>query len=278
MRPKDLEQLTGKGRNTETYRVVRCKKGVCRSGFHELIGEEPLLIRIDENPYAVVMRTPGEEIFHAAGFCLGEGLADSPDDFLTIGFCKDLDPNVIEIKLKPERREKIKDIIERRSFVSQTSCGLCGKELVKDLFQVLTPAENGFRVDVNRLFDCIGRLSENQKYYQRTRGSHAAIIFNRQLEMISFAEDVGRHNALDKAIGKVFLSGKLPEAVILILSSRISYELVQKAARARLPIMISMSRPTALAAEMGQALNMTLACADKESELILVCGESRIVF
>ncbi len=278
MRPKDLEQLTGKGRNTETYRVVRCKKGVCRSGFHELIGEEPLLIRIDENPYAVVMRTPGEEVFHAAGFCLGEGLADSPDDFLTIGFCKDLDPNVIEIKLKPERREKIKDIIERRSFVSQTSCGLCGKELVKDLFQVLTPAENGFRVDGNRLFDCIGRLSENQKYYQRTRGSHAAIIFNRQLEMISFAEDVGRHNALDKAIGKVFLGGKLPEAVILILSSRISYELVQKAARARLPIMISMSRPTALAVEMGQALNMTMACVGKESELILVCGESRIVF
>ncbi len=278
MRPKDLEQLTGKGRNTETYRVVRCKKGVCRSGFHELIGEEPLLIRIDENPYAVVMRTPGEEIFHAAGFCLGEGLADSPDDFLTIGFCKDLDPNVIDIKLKPERREKIKDIIARRSFVSQTSCGLCGKELVKDLFQVLTPAENGFRVDGNRLFDCIGRLSENQKYYQRTRGSHAAIIFNRQLEMISFAEDVGRHNALDKAIGKVFLGGKLPEAVILILSSRISYELVQKAARARLPIMISMSRPTALAVEMGQALNMTMACVGKESELILVCGESRIVF
>jgi FdhD protein len=278
MRPKDLEQLTGKGRNTETYRVVRCKKGVCRSGYHELIGEEPLLIRIDENPYAVVMRTPGEEIFHAAGFCLGEGLADSPDDFLTIGFCKDLDPNVIDIKLKPERREKIKDIIARRSFVSQTSCGLCGKELVKDLFQVLTPAENGFRVDVNRLFDCIGRLSENQKYYQRTRGSHAAIIFNRQLEMISFAEDVGRHNALDKAIGKVFLGGKLPEAVILILSSRISYELVQKAARARLPIMISMSRPTALAAEMGRALNMTMACVGKESELILVCGESRIVF
>ncbi|MFO7685906.1 MAG: formate dehydrogenase accessory sulfurtransferase FdhD [Desulfobacterales bacterium] len=278
MRPKDLEQLTGKGRNTETYRVVRCKNGVCRSGFHELIGEEPLLIRIDENPYAVVMRTPGEEVFHAAGFCLGEGLADSPDDFLTIGFCKDLDPNVIEIKLKPERREKIKDIIARRSFVSQTSCGLCGKELVKDLFQVLTPAENGFRVDGNRLFDCIGRLSENQKYYQRTRGSHAAIIFNRQLEMISFAEDVGRHNALDKAIGKIFLGGKLPEAVILILSSRISYELVQKAARARLPIMISMSRPTALAAEMGQALNMTLACVGKESELILVCGESRIVF
>jgi len=111
-----------------------------------------------------------------------------------------------------------------------------------------------------------------------TRGSHAAMIFDNQLEMISFAEDVGQHNALDKAIGKVFINRKLPEAIILILSSRISYELVQKAARAHLPIMISNSRPTALAAEMGKALNMTLACTDKESELIFVCGENRIVF
>jgi FdhD protein len=225
-----------------------------------------------------VMRTPGEELFHAAGFCLGEGLVDSPDDFLTIGYCKDLDANVIDIRLKPERREKIHDLLERRGFVSQTSCGICGKEMVKDLYQILTPAENGFQVEIKRIIDCVNTLSENQNYYQRTRGSHAAMIFNHQLEMISIAEDVGRHNALDKAIGKVFMNRKLTEAVILILSSRISYELVQKAARAHLPIMISMSRPTALAAEMGQALNMTLACTNKESELIVFCGENRIVF
>jgi FdhD protein len=270
--------LNGTGKDAESYQVIRYEKGVCRTGSHELIGEEPLLIRIDERPYSVVMRTPGEELFHAAGFCLGEGLADSPDDFLTIGYCKDLDPNVIDIRLKPERRAKIHELLERRGFVSQTSCGLCGKEMVKDLYQILTPAENGFRVEINRIFDCINKLSENQKYYQRTRGSHAAIIFDNQLEMISFAEDVGRHNALDKAIGKAFINCKLPAAIILILSSRISYELVQKAARAHLPIMISTSRPTALAVEMGQALNMTLACTGKESELILVCGANRIVF
>jgi FdhD protein len=275
---KEQEQLNGTGKNTESYQVIRCKSGVCRSGSHELIGEEPLLIRIDEKPYSVVMRTPGEELFHAAGFCLGEGIADSPDDFNTIGYCKDLDPNVIDVRLKPERRDKIRDLLERRGFVSQTSCGICGKEMVKDLYQILTPAENGFQVEFNRIIDCIDKLSESQKYYQRTRGSHAAMIFDNQLEMISFAEDVGRHNALDKAIGKVFFDRKLPDAVMVILSSRISYELVQKAARAHLPMMISMSRPTALAAEMGQALNMTLACTDKESDLILVCGENRIVF
>jgi FdhD protein len=185
---------------------------------------------------------------------------------------------VIDIRLKPERREKIQAVLERRGFVSQTSCGICGKEMIKDLYQILTPAENDFQVEINRILDCINKLSENQKYYQRTRGSHAAMIFDKQLEMISFAEDVGRHNALDKAIGKVFFNRKLSEAFLLILSSRISYELVQKAARAHLPIMIGKSRPTALAAEMGQALNMTLACTDKESELILFCGENRIVF
>jgi FdhD protein len=268
----------GTGKNTESYHVIRYERGVCRNSVHELIGEEPLLIRIDGKPYSVVMRTPGEELFHAAGFCLGEGIADSPDDFTAIGYCKDLDPNVIDIRLKPERREKIHDVLERRGFVSQTSCGICGKEMVKDLYQILTPAENGLQVEINRIFDCINKLSENQKYYQRTRGSHAAMIFDNQLDMISFAEDVGRHNALDKAIGKVFFNRKLPEACILILSSRISYELVQKAARAHLPIMIGKSRPTALAAEMGQALNMTLACTDKESELILFCGANRIVF
>ncbi len=278
MLPEEQERLKSKGKNTESFQVLRCESGVCRTGFHELIGEEPLLIRIDGKPYSVVMRTPGEELFHAAGFCLGEGIADSPDDFMTIGYCQDLDPNVIDIRLKPQRRERIHDLLERRGFVSQTSCGICGKEMLKDLFQILTPAENGFRVEIARILDCIKKLSENQQYYQRTRGSHAAMIFDRQLEMISFAEDVGRHNALDKAIGKVFINRKLPGAAILILSSRISYELVQKAARAHLPIMISKSRPTALAAEMGRALNMTLACTDQESELIVVCGENRIVF
>ena len=265
------------GTHTGSYQVLRCEKGECRTRSHELIGEEPLLIRIDEKPYSVVMRTPGEELFHAAGFCLGEGIADSMDDFTTLGYCKDLDPNVIDIRLKPERRERIRDLLERRGFVSQTSCGICGKEMVKDIYQALTPLADGFQVEMNRILDSVGTLSEKQTYYQKTRGSHAAMILDAQMEVISFAEDVGRHNALDKAIGKIFINGKLPEATVLVLSSRISYELVQKAARAQLPIMISLSRPTSLAAEMGQALNMTLACIEKDSALMVVCGDNRII-
>ena len=267
-------------KDTTTYQAFHCRNGTSQTSEIELIGEEPLLIRIDEKPYTVVMRTPGEELLHAAGFCLGEGIVDTPDDFATIGYCKDLDPNVIDIRLTPQRRAKIPGILDRRGFVSQTSCGICGKEMLGELYQILAPAADDFKVQINRVFDCIGQLSQSQKFYKRTRGSHAAILFNRQLEVIAFAEDVGRHNALDKAIGKAFMQKKLSNAGLAVLSSRISYELVQKAARARLPIMISKSRPTSLALEMGRSLNMTLAFPSRDpqsNELIIVCGQDRIV-
>ncbi len=265
------------GQNTEFYQVLRCKQQECREDSLEFIGEEPLLIRIDDKPYSVVMRTPGQELFHAAGFCLGEGIAESVNDFTTIGYCKDLDPNVIDVRLKPERREKIHDILERRSFISQTSCGICGKQMMEDLNLLLTPAEDGFKIELDRVFKCTGELSGKQKYYPRTRGSHAAMIFNNEMKITSFAEDVGRHNALDKAIGCAFMEKTLDAARVLVLSSRISYELVQKAARAHLQVMVSKSRPTALAVEMGKSLNMTLVCAFGRSELIVVCGEERII-
>ncbi len=270
-------------KDTTVYKALQCRQESLGNKPREetisleLIGEEPFLINIDEKPYSVVMRTPGEEIFHAAGFCLGEGIAGSSDDFKTIGYDKDLDPNIIDIWLTSERKEKIHDILERKIFVSQTSCGICGKEMVRDLYQKITPAKDGFTVEIGSVFDCINKLSENQNYYQSTRGSHAAIIFDSQLEKLSFAEDVGRHNALDKAIGKALMNKQLSKAKILVLSSRISYELIQKSARAQIPVMISNSRPTALAVEMGKSLNMTLAFPVKESELIIVCGEERII-
>lgn len=264
-------------KNTKFYQALWCEKGNCQTDPIELIGEEPLMIRIEDKPYSVVMRTPGEEVFHAAGLCLGEGIADSPDDFKTIGYDKNLEPNIIDIWLTPERKKKIPDLLKRKSYVSQTSCGICGKQLIRDLHQVLLPAPDGFKADISSVFNCLKMLSKKQQYYPRTRGSHAALLFDKELKVLTFAEDVGRHNALDKAIGKAFMDGKLSKANLLVLSSRISYELVQKAARARLPMMISKSRPTALAVQMGQSLNMTLACAFEGSKLLVLCGEDRII-
>jgi FdhD protein len=251
------------------------RKSTKRIGSLEFIGEEPLSIRIDDKPYAVVMRTPGEEVAHAAGFCLAEGIVDSPDDFKTIGYDEKLDPNVIDVWLQPERREQVHAHLRRRVYTSQTSCGICGKEMIEDLQQILTPAENGFEIDRDSIYKCIDKLADTQKHYKTTRSSHAALLLDERLNEVSFAEDVGRHNSLDKAIGKAFMDRKLPEARIAVLSSRNSYELVQKAARARLPVMISVSRTTALAVEMGLALNMTLVFPGKD-ELVIVCGEHRV--
>jgi FdhD protein len=234
------------------------------------------VIRIDDKPYSVLMRTPGEEAFLAAGFCLGEGIVDSPDDFETIGYDREQDPNLIDIWLKPERREKISDILARRVFVSQTSCGICGKEMIEDLQQILTPTRSNFSIELDAAFNCLDMLSSKQKFYQKTRGSHAALLLDEKLQTISFAEDVGRHNALDKTIGKAFMNKTLSRANILVLSSRISYELIQKSARANIPILISNSRPTALAAEMGKSLNMTLAFPSEDSTLTILCGQDRI--
>jgi FdhD protein len=256
--------------------VTGCRGGDRNIRSLDFIGEEPLLIRIDGNPYSVVMRTPGEELFHAAGFCLGEGLVDAPEDFATVGHCKDLDPNVVDIRLTPERQQAVSGLLQRRGFVSQTSCGICGKEMLEDLQQTLAPVEEGFELTVGEVLGCLDGLAENQRYYPKTRGSHAAALFDGRLKLAAFAEDVGRHNALDKAIGKMFLPSELNTVRVVVLSSRISYELVQKAARARLQVMISKSRPTALAVDMGRALNMTLAFPDGESELAVVCGERRI--
>ncbi len=270
-------------KDTTVYQALQYRKEALENTLGketislEMIGEEPFLIRIEGQPYSVVMRTPGDEIFHAAGFCLGEGIAGSPDDIITIDYDQYLEPNIADVWLKPERKNKIHEILDRKIFVSQTSCGICGKEMIRDLYQKITTLKDDFKVEISGIFNCINKLYENQIYYQSTRGSHAAILFDSHLEKLSFAEDVGRHNALDKAVGNAFMDKKLSNAKIIVLSSRISYELIQKTARAHIPVIIGNSRPTALAVEMGKSLNMTLAFPAKGVGLIIVCGEERIL-
>jgi FdhD protein len=260
----------------QSHHVLHCEEETCVPYERELIREEPLLIRVDGKPYAVVMRTPGEEAFHVAGLCLAEGLVDQLDDIATVGYCDEMDGNVATVTLRPERREKVSSLLDRRGFVSQTSCGICGKELIKDLCQILTAITDETKINIGQAMGCVGQLSQHQKLYEKTRGSHAALLFDTELELLALAEDVGRHNALDKAIGKVFMEGRLADACLGVLSSRISYELVQKAARADIAILIGMSRPTALAVQLGQTLNMTLACISKKGGLLVFCGQERL--
>jgi FdhD protein len=163
-----------------------------------LILEEPLSIRINGNPYSVVMRTPGDEIYHAAGFCLAEGLVDHPDDFSTIGFCTEEGVNVVTATLTDRRRKQVENLLERRGFVSQTSCGICGKELVKDLFQIIQPVTARIMIPIEKAKSCVDLLVKQQRLFAETGSTHASMIFDSDLNIMSYAEDVGRHNALDK--------------------------------------------------------------------------------
>jgi FdhD protein len=145
-----------------------------------------------------------------------------------------------------------------------------------EMCRTLTPVIDETRIGLNNSLRLIKQLPRIQELHKKTYGSHAVMLVNARFDILSIAEDVGRHNAFDKAIGKLLMSGKLTDAKIGVLSSRISFEMIQKAARAHIPILLSASRPTALAVHMGKRLNMTLACTARESELIIFCGEGRI--
>ena len=243
-----------------------------------MLGEEPLSIRIQGNPYSVVMRTPGNEIELVAGFCLTEGIIDTPDDYISLAFCDGEDTNTVAVSLVPSRREKISQILDRRGFISQTSCGLCGKEIVKDLYQEIQPLQDSGRIEISRAHDRLENITQYQPLRHQTRAAHAAVLFDSDFELLASAEDVGRHNAVDKVIGKAFLDKRLNQAAFLVLSSRISFELVQKAARARIPVILAISRPTALAVQLATELNITLATQSSGGPgLYVFCGAQRLV-
>lgn len=246
--------------NPSSFSATHWHQNATQGRELSLISEEPLSIRVDGHPYSVVMRTPGNETAHAAGFCLGEGIVDSPDDIASIGFCDGQDTNTVTITLSPQRRKAAAAFTDRRFYVSQTSCGLCGKQLVEELYQDIHPIQDDIHLPLAPALRRLEALGDHQPLRAETRAAHAAALYDQNLDLLTVAEDVGRHNALDKAVGELFLKKCLSEAKLLILSSRISYELVQKAARARIPIILGMSRPTELAVTLADQLNMTLAC------------------
>jgi FdhD protein len=266
-------------RNTkiyQTYHLARYEDGLVKRTRQDLVREEPLLIRVQDSPYSVVMRTPGDEIAHAAGFCFSEGLVESPKDIAAIGFCSDLDENSITVQLNEERKKLVSEKLGSRGFLSQTSCGICGREMIDDLTHNLKVFDDESEISYSQVLDCVEKFSRHQEYYVRTRGTHAVMLFDSNLNIIVKAEDVGRHNAMDKSIGALFLRNRLSDVRLAVLSSRISFEMIQKAARAGIPILISISNPTSMAVEMGLKLNMTLVCLDKKSRFIVPCGEKRI--
>ena len=240
-----------------------------------VVNEEPLSIFIQGKPYSVVLRTPGDEIAQVAGFCLYEGIIDTLDDFKSIEFSDENDTNTVMVTLTPSRLNKITRLIEKRGFVSQTSSGIFGKELASDIFQIVSPQADDFKIDIEPALECLENLGDHQPLRRKTFATHGAAVCSLEFEILSSAEDVGRHNAVDKAIGRLFLDNKLEKAAVLLLSSRTSYDLIQKAARAKISIILSISRPTSLAVDLASKLNLTLACLAKGGGLYIFSGEQR---
>ena len=256
--------------------IVEFSREGLRSRTFKILREEPLSIRVQGAPYAVVMRTPGDEIAHVVGFCLGEGIIDTYADIKQIACCDGADTNVVTVVLSPARVLKAGTVLERRGYISQSSCGICGKEVVQDLIQSVRPLQNNLLVTWDDLQQCMARLSQCQSLYPATHASHAAVAFNAGLQPLAVGEDVGRHNAVDKAIGKLILGGALDDTACLVMSSRISYELVQKVGRARIPIVVAISRPTSLAVDLARKLNITLVCIPDDHTLLVYSAPYRI--
>lgn len=273
IRSMDINKMLKK--HNTTYYLPFEQKIEQRILERELILEEPLSINIQGSNYAVIMRTPGYEKEHAAGFCLAEGIIDSADDIVDIALCDGDDSNVVAVKLTQERAKKVPHLLGKKGYLSQTGCGLCGREIIEDLTENLSYVKSTISITFNQAMTIVDQMKGIQKLRKRCFSSHAVALFNKNFQKISEAEDVGRHNALDKNIGTLFLENKLAHASIALLSSRASYEMVQKCARAKIELIISMARPTALAVELGERIGITLASV-RDDGLYVFTGKSRI--
>jgi FdhD protein len=247
---------------TARRRVTRISDTTREARFDTLAAEEPLEIRVGGRSLAVTMRTPGNDFELAAGFLVTEGLVSGGSQIAGISYCPGPDKqefNVLDVILAPGVAPPPAEAA--RPFVTTSSCGLCGKASIdtvrsKSRFDV---AEDPLTVPAAVICDLPGRLREAQKVFDRTGGLHAAGLFDEAGNLLCLREDVGRHNAFDKVVGWAALGGRLPLAShVMLVSGRASFELVQKALMAGIPVMAAVSAPSSLAAELADEAGLTL--------------------
>jgi FdhD protein len=226
--------------------------------------EEPLDVRLQGRSFAIIMRTPGDDQALAAGFLFSERVIRRSDDIGAVEHCRHPDQtkahHVVNVFLRGEAAaEALKHLDERRRVVANSSCGVCGRASIDELRSDIPPLMTTSRVDaavISRLPDA---LRQRQVTFDETGGLHAAGLFDPSGTLIATAEDVGRHNAVDKVIGGLLLEDRLPQAEsILMVSGRVSFEIVQKAWLAGVPVLAAVSAPTSLAVELAREAGITL--------------------
>ena len=240
---------------------------VLRDGERDEVAvEEPLEIRVDGVPLTVTMRTPGHDEELALGFLYGEGLIGEPR---RAGLTEDFAANIVEVEGPLAR-----DPGERR-FYTTSSCGVCGKGALEEVAVYAPPAAPGPEVDRALLASLPDHL--RQPTFERTGGLHATGLFTAAGELMIVREDVGRHNAMDKVIGRAVLDGLVPLSTsILCVSGRLSFELVQKAAVAGTPILIGVGAPSSLAIGLAADRAMTLGGFARRGTINIYAGIDRV--
>jgi len=244
--------------------------GPRRSPKHDdVAGEEPLELRVtaagETRTLATTMRTPGNDFELAAGFLYGEAIVRRREEIANLTYCLDpaLDPdqryNVVSVELRDGAASAALARFERH-FTINSACGVCGRAQLDALRDLgIGVLEDDLRVPQRLLYELPQRMRASQRIFASTGGLHAAALFDERGEAIAVREDVGRHNAVDKLVGWGLLNARLPFArTILMVSGRTSYEILQKSAMARIPIVCSVSAPSSLAVDLARAFNITL--------------------
>lgn len=267
-------------RSVALTQVSEWDAGVFRRKEDFLAAEEPLEIRIGEHPLSVTMRTPGHDLELAAGFLFTEGLVDKRAQILELvenaGENEANRANAVRATLAPEVTPDFTRMT--RHFFAASSCGICGKASIDAVrSRTLAPLSDAFRIDAKALLRMPEALRESQAVFGRTGGLHAAALFNAAGEMLVLREDIGRHNAVDKVIGWAVRDGRVPlRNMVMLVSGRGGFEIVQKAIVAGVPLLACVSAPSSLAVQLARELRQTLVGFLRERRFVIYAGEERI--
>jgi FdhD protein len=271
------------GRVTVGRPVLRVRDGVISRRPDTLAAEEPMEIRVNGRPLTVTMRTPGGDFDLAIGFLVSEGVVHSADDVASVRYCAGATAdggntyNVVDVGLAAHVPPP--DASLERSFYTTSSCGLCGKASLEAVrtSSAWSVAEDTLRVTPELLTTLPERLREAQRVFDSTGGLHAAGLFDGEGNLLCVREDVGRHNAVDKVIGHALREGLVPlRNSMLMVSGRASFELVQKAVMAGIPLLAAVSAPSSLAVDLADDNGLTLVGFLRGSSMNIYSGTDRI--
>lgn len=258
-------------------KIIRWQNGKASAAETDQVAcEEPLEIRVDNQPVSVTMRTPGNDDELAVGFLLSEGLITKRDQIAKIEpYPRNKNKNVINVFLAPDVEIDFKRLT-RHVFMS-SSCGLCGKSSIESVHQHFPKVTGKVSVSANILQELPTKIRSRQATFDKTGGLHAAAIFDLKGNLIVIREDVGRHNAVDKVLGHALLNNLYPLSKhILLVSGRASFEIMQKALAGRIPVIAAVSAPSSLAVEFAEESDQTFVGFLREGRMNIYTHPERI--